>query len=59
MKLIGIGIIGYFNFIGTILNVSIQEVKPKGKNPIQFLQKKHKTNMIERHIGLAIQTWNN
>ena len=39
MKLIGIGIIGYSNYIITSLNGSIQEVKSKGKNPIQFLQK--------------------
>ena len=31
MKLIGIGIIGNSNYIGTILSGSIQEVKPKEK----------------------------
>ena len=38
MKLIGIGMIGNSNYIGTILNGSIQEMKSKGKNPFQFLQ---------------------
>ena len=36
MKLIGIGMIENFKYTGTSLNGSIQEVKPKGKNPIQF-----------------------
>ena len=36
--LIGIGIIGNSNYIGTSLSGLIQEVKPK-KKPIQFLQK--------------------
>ena len=38
MKLISGGIIGNFNYIGTILNGLIQEVKSKGKKPIHFLQ---------------------
>ena len=37
MNLIGIGMIGNFNYIGTSLNGSIQEVKSKGKNPIKFI----------------------
>ena len=37
MKLISGGMIGNSNYIGTSLNGSIQEVKSKGKNPIQFL----------------------
>ena len=43
MKLIGIGIIGDSNYIGTSLNGSIQEVESKGKKPIQFLQTKKQT----------------
>ena len=39
MRLISGGIIVNSNNIGTILNGLIQEVKSKGKNPIQFLQK--------------------
>ena len=39
MKLIGIGMIGDSNYIGTSLNGSIQEVKSKEKKSIQFLQK--------------------
>ena len=39
MKLIGIAIIGDSNYINTSLNGSNQEIKSKGKNPIQFLQK--------------------
>ena len=38
MKLICGGIIGNSNYIGTRLNGLIQEVKSKGKNPIDFLQ---------------------
>ena len=38
MRIIGIGMNGYSNYTGKILNRSIQEVKSKGKNPIQFLQ---------------------
>ena len=38
-KLLGIGMIVSFNYIGKILNGSIQEVKSKGKKPMQFLQK--------------------
>ena len=38
MKLIGIIMIVNSNYIGTKLNGSIQEVKSKGKKPIQFLQ---------------------
>ena len=38
MKLIGIGILENSNYIGTSLSGSIQEVKSKGKDPIQFLQ---------------------
>ena len=37
MKLIGGGMIGYSNYIGTSLNVLTQEVKLKGKIPFQFL----------------------
>ena len=36
MKLIGMGIIGNSNYIGTSLSGSIQEVKSKGKNPFSF-----------------------
>ena len=39
MKLISGGMIGNSNCIGTILNGLIQEVKSKGKNPNQYLQK--------------------
>ena len=39
MKLISGGMIGNSNCIGTILNGIVQELKSKGKNPIQFLQK--------------------
>ena len=39
MKIIGIGKIGDFNYIGRILNGSIQEVQSKGIKPIQLLQK--------------------
>ena len=38
MKRIYIGMIGNFNYIGKILNGSIQEVKSKRKISIQFLQ---------------------
>ena len=38
MKLISGVMIGNSNYIGTSLNEKIQEVKLKGKNPIQFLQ---------------------
>ena len=38
MKLIGIGMIGNFNYIGTSLSGSTQEVKSKEKYTIQFLQ---------------------
>ena len=38
MKLISGGMIGNPNDIGTSLNGSIQEIKLKGINPIQFLQ---------------------
>ena len=41
MKLIGIRLIGNFNYIGKVLNGSIQEVKSKGGKPIQFLQEKN------------------
>ena len=34
MKLIGIIMIGNSNYIGTILNGFLQEVKSKGNNPI-------------------------
>ena len=33
------GMIGDSNCIGTSLNRLMQEVKSKGKNPIQFIQK--------------------
>ena len=36
MKLISGGIIGNSNYIGTRLNGLVQEVKSKGKKPIQF-----------------------
>ena len=39
--------IGDSNYIGTILNELIQEVKLKGKTPIQFLQK-HYINKNDR-----------
>ena len=39
MKLIGIGMIGESNYIGTSLSGSIQELKSKTKKPIQFLPK--------------------
>ena len=38
MKLIGGGMIGDSNSIGTRLNGLIQELKPEGKRPFQFLQ---------------------
>ena len=38
MKLISGGTIVNSNYIGKILNGSIQEVEPKGINPFQFLQ---------------------
>ena len=37
MKLIGGGIIGYSNYIGTRSNGLIQEVTSKGKNFFQFI----------------------
>ena len=37
MKLISGLSIGYYNYIGTILNGLIQEVKPKGIKTLQFL----------------------
>ena len=37
MKLIGMGIIGNSNYIGTSLSGSIQEVKSKGKTLFIFL----------------------
>ena len=40
MRLISGVMIGNSNYIGTKLNRLIQEVKLKGINPIQFLQKK-------------------
>ena len=40
MKLIGGGIIKNFNYIGTILNGLIQEVKSKGKNLFSFFKNK-------------------
>ena len=56
MRLIGIGMIGNSNYIGTSLNESIQEVKSKGKNLIQFLQFIYiYIKVIKRLIGLAIQ----
>ena len=39
MGLINGGMIRNSNYIGTSLNGLIQEVKLKGKNPIQFLKK--------------------
>ena len=39
MKLIGIGMIRYSNYIGISLSGSIQEVKLKEENLIQFLQR--------------------
>ena len=39
MRLISGGMIGNSNCIGTSLNGLIQEVKSKGKTPVQFLQK--------------------
>ena len=41
MKLICGGIIGNSNYIGTILNGLIQEVKKSKKNPFQLLTKKY------------------
>ena len=41
MKLIIGGMIINSNYVGTIPNGLILKVKLKGKNPIQFLQKKH------------------
>ena len=38
MKLIGIGMIVNFNCAGSSFNGSIQEIKSKEKNTIQFLQ---------------------
>ena len=39
MRLISGGMIGNSNCIGTSSNGLIQEVKSKGNNPVQFLQK--------------------
>ena len=39
IKLISGGMIGMFNYVGTSLDGLIQEVKSKGKNIINFLQK--------------------
>ena len=39
MKLIGIGMIGNSNYVGTSMNGSIQEVKSKGKNLFSFFKK--------------------
>ena len=38
MKLIGGGVIGNYNYIGTSLDGLIQEVNPKGKKTFHFLQ---------------------
>ena len=45
--------IGDSNYIGTILNGLIQEVKLKGKTPIQFLQKHYinKNDRTSRWVG--------
>ena len=57
MKLISGGMIKNSNYIGTSLNGLIQEVKLKGKNPIQFLQKSFTCiKLIELLIGLDIHT---
>ena len=37
--IIVIGMIGDSNYIGAILSELIQEVKSKGKNPVQFIQR--------------------
>ena len=42
MKLIGIGMVVDSNYIGKILNGSIQEVKSKGKNLVSFFKKNYK-----------------
>ena len=39
MNLISGGMIGDSDFVGKSLNGLIQQVKSKGKKPIQFLQK--------------------
>ena len=39
MNLIGGGMIGYSNYIGTSMNGLIQNQPPKELNPFQFLQK--------------------
>ena len=45
--------IGDSNYIGTILNGLIQEVKLKGKNPIHFLRKHYinKNDRTSRWVG--------
>ena len=53
MKLIGIGMIGNPNCIGTGLCGSIQEIKTKENNSIQFLQEKL-IDILERLIGLTV-----
>ena len=56
MKLISGVMIGDSNYICTILNGLIQEVKLKGRKPIQFLQTNFtEIKVIERLVGLAIQ----
>ena len=55
MNLIGIGMIGDSNYIGTNLVGSIKEVESKENNPIQFLQRVFLLiKILERLIGLAI-----
>ena len=56
MRLISGVMIGESNYTRTSLNEWIQEVKPKGINPFQFLQEMFTwIKVIKRHIGLAIQ----
>ena len=49
MKLIGIGMIGNSNYIGTSLNRSIQEVKSKGKTLFSFFKKNNYINKGDRN----------
>ena len=56
-KLIYIGMIGNYNYIGASLNGLIQEVKSEGKTLFSFFKTKQKD--IERLIGLAIQNEKN
>ena len=47
MRLISGGMIGNSNYIGTSLNGLIQEVKPNGMKPFQFLQINFNLNKVD------------